>query len=142
MNFILIHCNHEREIHKKPFLFSWSRKYTGYTYIKPIFTNESLVQIDPTIISSSGLILIIVWGFAFLATSNYYQKNRWIVGVFALEKTTYVAMWCYWYFTKDYTLKSLFDLDFMTGFFYATFGLNDLLFLCFFCYVFFKKFDQ
>ena len=104
----------------------------GTLTLSRFFTNESLVQIDPTIISSSGLILIIVWGLAFLATSNHYQKNRWIVGVFALEKITYVAMWCYWYFTKDYTLKSLFDLDFMTGFFYATFGLNDLLFLCFF----------
>ena len=114
----------------------------GTLTLSRFFTNESLVQIDPTIISSSGLILIIVWGLAFLATSNHYQKNRWIVGVFALEKTTYVAMWGYWYFTKDYTLKSLFDLDFMTGFFYATFGLNDLLFLCFFCYVFFKKLDQ
>ncbi|MEC7005645.1 MAG: hypothetical protein VXW95_05390, partial [Bacteroidota bacterium] len=114
----------------------------GTLTLSRFFTNESLVQIDPTIISSSGLILIIVWGLAFIATSNYYKKNRWIVGVFALEKTTYVAMWCYWYFTKDYTLKSLFDLDFMTGFFYATFGLNDLLFLCFFCYVFFKKLDQ
>ena len=114
----------------------------GTLTLSRFFTNESLVQIDPTIISSSGLILIIVWGLAFLATSNHYQKNRWIVGVFALEKITYVAMWCYWYFTKDYTLKSLFDLDFMTGFFYATFGLNDLLFLCFFCYVFFKKLDQ
>ena len=114
----------------------------GTLTLSRFFTNESLVQIDPTIISSSGLILIIVWGLAFIATSNHYQKNRWIVGVFALEKTTYVAMWCYWYFTKDYTLKSLFDLDFMTGFFYATFGLNDLLFLCFFCYVFFKKLDQ
>ena len=39
-------------------------------------------------------------------------------------------MWCYWYFTKDYTLSSLFELDFMTGF-YATFGLNDLFFLLF-----------
>ena len=114
----------------------------GTLTLSRFFTNESLVQIDPTIISSSGLILIIVWGLAFLATSNHYQKNRWIVGVFALEKITYVAMWCYWYFTKDYTFKSLFDLDFMTGFFYATFGLNDLLFLCFFCYVFFKKLDH
>ena len=108
-----------------------------HTSLSRFFTNESLVQIDPTIVSSSGLILIIVWGLAFIATSNYYHKNRWIVGVFALEKTTYVVMWCYWYFNKDYTLLSLFELDFMTGFFYATFGLNDLFFL-FFSYVFFK----
>lgn len=127
---------------KNLFYLAGAVNILGTLTLSRFFTNESLVQIDPTIISSSGLILIIVWGLAFLATSNHYQKNRWIVGVFALEKITYVAMWCYWYFTKDYTLKSLFDLDFMTGFFYATFGLNDLLFLCFFCYVFFKKLDQ
>ena len=127
---------------KNLFYLAGAVNILGTLTLSRFFTNESLVQIDPTIISSSGLILIIVWGLAFIATSNHYQKNRWIVGVFALEKITYVAMWCYWYFTKDYTFKSLFDLDFMTGFFYATFGLNDLLFLCFFCYVFFKKLDQ
>ena len=127
---------------KNLFYLAGAVKILGTLTLRRFFTNESLVQIDPTIISSSGLILIIVWGLAFKATTNYYQKNKRIVGVFALEKITYVAMWCYWYFTKDYTLKSLFDLDFMTGFFYATFGLNDLLFLCFFCYVFFKKLDQ
>lgn len=123
---------------KNLFYLAGAVNILGTLTLSRFFSNESLVQIDPTIVSYSGLILIIVWGLAFIATSNYYHKNRWIVGVFALEKTTYVAMWCYWYFTKDYTLLSLFELDFMTGFFYATFGLNDLFFLLFFSYVFFK----
>ncbi|GIR57438.1 MAG: hypothetical protein CM15mP65_00190 [Crocinitomicaceae bacterium] len=73
---------------------------------------------------------------------SYFEllsKNRWIVGVFALEKTTYVAMWCYWYFTKDYTLKSLFDLDFMTGFFMPHLDLMIYYFYVFFVTYFLKN---
>ncbi|MEC8617707.1 MAG: hypothetical protein VXY28_08360 [Bacteroidota bacterium] len=123
---------------KNLFYLAGAVNILGTLTLSRFFTNESLVQVDPNIVSNSGLVLIIVWGLAFIATSNYYDKNRWIAGVFALEKTTYVAMWCYWYFSKDYTLSSLFELDFMTGFFYATFGLNDLFFLLFFSFVFFK----
>lgn len=123
---------------KNLFYLAGAINILGTITLSRFFTNESLVQIDPSIVSNSGLVLIIVWGFAFIATSNYYHKNKWIVGVFAIEKLTYVFMWCYWYFTKDYTLSSLFELDFMTGFFYATFGLNDLFFLLFFSFVFYR----
>ena len=63
---------------KNLFYLAGAVNILGTLTLSRFFTNESLVQIDPTIISSSGLILIIVWGLAFIATSNYYQKNRWL----------------------------------------------------------------
>ena len=39
-------------------------------------------------------------------------------------------------------MMSLFEKDFMTGFFYATFGLNDLLFLLFSPMCFSKKMNN
>ncbi|GIR57439.1 MAG: hypothetical protein CM15mP65_00200 [Crocinitomicaceae bacterium] len=58
---------------KNLFYLAGAVNILGTLTLSRFFTNESLVQIDPTIISSSGLILIIVWGLL-LATSNYYQK--------------------------------------------------------------------
>ena len=66
---------------KNIFYLAGAVNILGTLTLSRFFTNESLVQIDPTIVSSSGLILIIVWGLAFIAASNHYQKNRWIVGV-------------------------------------------------------------
>ena len=124
---------------KKIFYLAGFVNILGALILSKFFSNETLISIDSNTVSNSGLALIIVWGLAFIATANHFKKNKWIVGVFALEKLTYVLMWCFWYFSKDYNMMSLFEKDFMAGFFYATFGLNDLLFFFFFTYVFLKR---
>ena len=90
--------------------------------------------------SEFGLIMIIVWGFAFISIANHYEKNRWIVGVFCLEKLAYVIAWIFWFFNTEYNLINLFAKDVFTGLFYSSYGINDLFFLTFFTYVFFRKY--
>ena len=71
---------------KNLFYLAGAVNILGTLTLSRFFTNESLVQIDPTIISSSGLILIIVWGLAFLATSNHYQKKQMDCRCFCFRK--------------------------------------------------------
>ena len=89
--------------------------------------------------SKFGLIMIIVWGLAFIATANHFDKNKWIIGVFCLEKTAYIIAWVIWFANTEYTINNIFEKDILAGSFYALYGLNDLLFLLFFTYVFFRK---
>ena len=138
-NFYLKKIIMSDKIIKNTFFLAGLINILGALILSMFFSNETLISVDSNTVSNSGLVLIIVWGLAFIATANHFKKNKWIVGVFALEKLTYVLMWCFWYFSKDYTMMSLFEKDFMTGFFYATFGLNDLLFFFFFTYVFLKR---
>lgn len=112
----------------------------GTLTFSKFFTNNTLIEIDPIVMSEFGLIMIIVWGLAFIAIANHYKKNRWIVGVFCLEKLAYVIAWIFWLFGTEYTLINLFEKDVFTGLFYSSYGINDLFFLTFFTYVFFKKY--
>ena len=111
----------------------------GVLSFSKFFTNENLIETDPFVMSKFGLIMIIVWGLAFIAIANNFNANKWIVGVFCIEKIAYVIAWCFWYFNKDYTFGILFEKDVMSGVFYSIYGVNDLFFFVFFSFVFFKK---
>jgi hypothetical protein len=89
--------------------------------------------------SKFGLVMINVWGLAFIATANHFNKNRWVVGVFCLEKIAYVIAWIIWFSNMEHSINNIFEKDILAGFFYALYGLNDFLFLLFFTYVFFRN---
>ena len=111
----------------------------GTLIFSKFFTNNNLTEIDPLVMSKFGLIMIMVWGLAFISTAKNFHKNRFIIAVFSLEKLVYIIAWCLWYFNKDYSMESIFQKDFITGMFYSLYGLNDLFFLLFFAYVLIKK---
>ena len=112
---------------------------SGTLTFSKFFTNTTLIETDPIVMSKFGLIMIIVWGLAFIATANHFGKNKWIVGVFCLEKTAYVIAWVIWFTNTEHTINNIFEKDVLAGSFYALYGLNDFLFLLFFTYVFFRK---
>ena len=107
----------------------------GTIVLSKFFTNQALIDADPIVMSSFGLILITVWGLAFLAVGSNFQNNKWIIGVFAIEKISYVIAWCIWFANNE--LMPLFEQDIFAGIFYSVYGLNDFLFFVFFMYVFF-----
>lgn len=124
---------------KNIFFLAGAINILGVITFSKFFTNEILIETDPVVMSKFGLVMITVWGLAFIATAKHFNKNRWIIGVFCIEKLAYVIAWCLWYFNKDYTFGSLFEKDLMSGIFYSIYGINDLLFLFFFSYVFVKR---
>jgi hypothetical protein len=111
----------------------------GTLIFSKFFTNNNLTEIDPLVMSKFGLIMVMVWGLAFISIATNFNNNRFLIGVFTLEKLAYVIAWCSWYFNKDYSFKSIFEKDFLTGVFYSLYGLNDLFFLLFFAFVLIKK---
>ncbi|WP_318036609.1 hypothetical protein [Winogradskyella bathintestinalis] len=100
------------------------------------FTNDILTDTDPTVMSNFGLLMIIIWGLAYLSVSKAFHSVKWLVLVFAIEKLIYGIIWTNWILNNELSL--IYDKDFMAGIFYNIYGLNDLLFFFFFTYVFYK----
>ena len=100
------------------------------------FTNEVINQADPEVMSNFGLLMIIVWGLAYISVAKSYEKVSWIAAVFALEKLIYVAIWGMW--ISDNELGVLYSKDLFAGIFYSIYGLNDFVFMLYFGWVFLK----
>ncbi|GAK94527.1 hypothetical protein JCM19298_100 [Nonlabens ulvanivorans] len=84
-----------------------------------------------------GLIMIMVWGgLAFIAVAKIFDKVKWLIAVFALEKLCYVIAYGYWF--SNNSLQEVYDRDIIAGVFYSIYGLNDFIFMIFFGYVFIK----
>jgi hypothetical protein len=124
----------------KGFILSGITNIGGTLIFSRFFTNENITQADPIVMSNFGLLMIIVWGLVFLSVSQKYEQLNWLVGVFAIEKLIYVFNWINWMSKND--ISRVYGKDLMAGIFYATYGVNDLLFFVFFSYVFIKSFTS
>ena len=106
----------------------------GILLFSRVFTNETMNQADPVVMSNFGLLMIIVWGLAYLAVSSTYERAKWIIAVFAIEKLVYVITWGIWISKNE--LSSLYSNDLFAGVFYTIYGPNDIVFMLFFSWVF------
>jgi hypothetical protein len=100
------------------------------------FTNDVIPETDPAVMSYFGLLMIMVWGVAYMAVSKSFEKVKWLVGVFVIEKLAYVIAYGHWF--ANNSLQEVYDKDLLAGIFFTVYGWNDLLFMLFFGYVFFK----
>ena len=101
------------------------------------FTNTAINQADPVVMSNFGLLMIVVWGLAYLGAATVTSGVRWIAGAFALEKLVYVVVWFQWLSANS--LEDLYAKDVWAGVFFSIYGANDLVFMLFFAWVFFLK---
>ena len=108
----------------------------GILTFSKLFSNDVIPETDPIVMSNFGLVMIMVWGIAFIAVSKNYEKVKWVVCTFAIEKLCYVIAWLIWFGKND--LSSVYQKDVLAGIFYSVYGVNDLLFMIFFIIVFFK----
>ena len=98
------------------------------------FTNETINEYDPMVMSNFGLLMILVWGLAYIAIAKQFHHVKWIIAVFALEKFIYGYVWANWMI--NHHIKEVFEKDLMAGMFYAMYGINDWIFFVFFSFVF------
>lgn len=98
-------------------------------------TNELLTALDPGVFSAPGIILICVWGLAYLALADRFSVAPRIALVFALEKLVYVVVWVRWLGGHADELGDIWARDWMTGMFFTTYGLADATMAAFFVYV-------
>lgn len=101
------------------------------------FTNVALNNADPVVMSNFGLIMIIVWGLAYLGAAAIHSNIKWLVGAFAVEKLVYIVVWVRW--IGEHSLARLYGQDIFAGIFYSIYGLNDIVFLLFFAWVFLSQ---
>ncbi|GJM34893.1 MAG: hypothetical protein DHS20C18_38940 [Saprospiraceae bacterium] len=127
----------KKSIASKGFLAAGIINIGGVLLFSRFFTNEILNQADPVVMSNFGLVMIIVWGLAYIAVAKSFDQVRWISAVFAVEKLVYVVVWGLWMSNND--LGALYSKDMFAGIFYTIYGLNDLLFMLFFMWIFLKS---
>ena len=99
------------------------------------FTNTAINEADPVVMSNFGLLMITVWGLAYLAAAMINANIKWLAGAFALEKLVYGIVWVHWHLNND--LGTVFSNDLFAGLFYSIYGINDFVFMVFFAWVFF-----
>ena len=105
----------------------------GVMLFSRAFTNEAIHQADPVGMSNFGLLMIVVWGLAYLGAAFIKGNLRWLAAAFAIEKLVYVVAWGLWISGND--LGALYEQDLFAGVFYSIYGLNDLAFMLFFGWV-------
>lgn len=107
----------------------------GVLIFSRAFTNPVINEFDPVVMSNFGLLMIVVWGLAYLGAAAVTSGVKWLAGAFAIEKLVYVLAWLSW--IKESSLSAVYEKDLFAGIFYSIYGLNDFIFMLFFVWVFF-----
>ena len=106
----------------------------GVLVFSRAFTNVAINNADPIVMSNFGLLMIAVWGLAYLSAAAISSNIKWLMGAFAIEKLVYVVVWIRWHLESS--LAQLYSTDSFAGVFYTIYGINDLVFMLFFARVF------
>lgn len=106
----------------------------GVLMFSRAFTNVAINEADPVVMSNFGLMMIIVWGLAYIGAATIVSSIQWLAGVFALEKLVYGVVWLNW--LSENSLAQLYAKDLFAGVFFSIYGANDLMFMLFFLWVF------
>jgi hypothetical protein len=106
----------------------------GVLVFSRAFTNVAINDADPVVMSNFGLLMIVVWGLAYLGAATINSNIKWLAGAFAVEKLVYVLVWVMWH-SKN-SIAALYSTDLFAGIFFSIYGLNDLVFMLFFLGVF------
>lgn len=111
---------------------------TSILLFSRLFTNSTIPEFDPNVMSNFGLLMILIWGLAYMSVAKNYQKVKWLIGIFAIEKFIYGCVWVNWILNN--TIADVYEKDIMAGAFYSIYGINDWVFFIFFLFVFLRLF--
>lgn len=100
----------------------------GVPLFSQMFSNDMLIALNPGVFSRFGLLLIMFWGLAYLASAGIHRQASGLLAVFALVKLVYVVTWGLWLNDHLLQLPELLQTHPLTGAFYAVYGVIDLLF--------------
>lgn len=109
---------------------------TSVLIFSRFFTNPTISEYDPAVMSNFGLLMILIWGLAYISVAQHYHRVKWLVAVFAVEKLIYGCVWTHWMLNNS--IADVYAKDLLAGLFYSTYGLNDWLFFGFFTFVFYR----
>ena len=119
---------------KSGFIAAGLMNIGGVLLFSRAFTNSAINIADPVVMSNFGLLMIAVWGLAYLGAAAIDANIKLLAGAFALEKLVYVVVWLMWLSANS--LPQLYAKDAFAGVFFSIYGLNDFVFMVFFAWVF------
>ena len=122
---------------KKGLIAAGLMNISGVLLFSRAFTNSAINTADPVVMSNFGLLMIAVWGLAYLGAATIDTNIKWLAGAFALEKLVYVVVWVMWLSANS--LPQLYAKDVFAGVFFSIYGLNDFVFMLFFAGVFLRS---
>ncbi|MDB2384851.1 hypothetical protein N9V96_00065 [Polaribacter sp.] len=123
-----------KELITKGMYLSGITNIAGVLVLSRFFTNKVINNADPVVMSNFGLLMIVVWGFVFLAMASKWQVLKWVIVAFVIEKFIYGFVWTKWLMNND--ISSVYEEDTMAGIFYTIYGINDWFFCVFYIVVF------
>ena len=107
---------------------------SGVLLFSKLFSNQAMNEANPVVMSNFGLLMIIIWGLAYIAVANSYESVPWLSALFTVEKLIYTLTWIFWFQKNDLTF--LYTKDLFAGIFYTIYGVNDFVFMLFFGWTF------
>tara|TARA_B100001063_G_scaffold132806_1_gene124060 strand:+ start:34 stop:435 length:402 start_codon:yes stop_codon:yes gene_type:complete len=116
------------------FIMAAGMNISGVLLFSRFFTNPVINELDPVVMSNFGLLMIVIWGLAYLASAFITSNIKWLAGAFVIEKLVYVVTWLLW--LANNKLSNVYDKDLFAGIFYSIYGINDFVFMMFFAWVF------
>ncbi|KNZ32653.1 MAG: hypothetical protein AD742_10550 [Methylibium sp. NZG] len=116
------------------FVAAGAMNIVGVLVFSRLFSNAAINEADPVVMSNFGLLMIAVWGLAYLGAASIGVGVKWLAGAFAIEKLVYVLVWLLW--LSENSLANLYAKDLFAGIFYSIYGPNDFVFMLFFTWVF------
>lgn len=84
--------------------------------------------------SNFGLLMVVIWGLAYISIAKNFRHVKWLVAVFAVEKFIYGYVWINWLINNN--ISEVYEKDLPAGMFFSIYGLNDWIFFAFFSTVF------
>lgn len=118
------------------FIIAGIMNIAGVALFSRLLTNTAINEADPVVISNFGLVMIAVWGLAYLGAASIGASVKWLAAAFAVEKLVYVVVWAMWH--ARHSVAALAATDLFAGVFFSIYGLNDLVFMLFFSWVFYS----
>ncbi|MCC1496183.1 hypothetical protein [Alcanivorax sp. 1008] len=105
-------------------------------FLTPLLDGDLLAAQDPLFFSWPGVVIIALWGLAYIAVAPVWDKVPWLLLVFALEKLLFDLRWVHWIIHNKEALPALYEQDLMVALFYSGYGIWDgacaLVFLWYF----------
>lgn len=114
------------------FIIAGLANIVGILIITKGMTSNTIGLADPAVFSSFGVLMIMLWGMAYIGSSPFATRSVLLPATFALEKLAYTLNWVFWMQDNSASVASIREQDFLGGFFMGGYGINDGLFFLFF----------
>lgn len=107
----------------------------GILMVTKWMTSPTLRQADPAVFGDFGILMIMLWGLAYIGTADFASKAVLLPLAFAIEKAAYTINWAFWLRDNSPQLDVIRPVDPGGALFLQAYGLNDAVFGVFFLFV-------